>query len=47
MTYTWEAGYENILTADELADQAAVQAIRKELAAKSEELAKQLDKLGY
>lgn len=26
MTYTWEAGYENILTADELADQAAVQA---------------------
>ena len=29
------------------ANQAAVQAIRKELAAKSEELAKQLDKLGY
>ena len=29
------------------ANQAAIQAIRKELAAKSEELAKQLDKLGY
>ncbi len=29
------------------ANQAAGQAIRKELAAKSEELAKQLDKLGY
>lgn len=35
MTYTWEAGYENILTADELADQAAVQAKVAEISNKA------------
>lgn len=33
--YTWEAGYENILTADELADQAAVQAKVAEISNKA------------
>lgn len=35
MTYTWEAGYENILTAGELADQAAVQARVAEISNKA------------
>ena len=35
MTYTWEVGYENILTADELADQAAVQAKVAEISSKA------------
>lgn len=35
MTYTWEAGYDNILTADELADQAAVQAKVAEISNKA------------
>ncbi len=35
MTYTWEAGYENILTVDELADQAAVQAKVAEISNKA------------
>lgn len=35
MTYTWETGYENILTADELADQAAVQAKVAEISNKA------------
>ena len=35
MTYTWESRYENILTADELADQAAVQAKVAEISSKA------------